>query len=143
MFVFSVVVYQLATWMVRASSLYSEGYDKGVHDHDATLILKELVTLYNNSGLLRYNSYARAHAILFWVFFPDEEKKEELRNKLQSFGLLVRTFESADINWDYISKNDKLQSRLSISPRYFLYRLLISSFSPLLYTVSGILSGRL
>ena len=51
---------------------YSEGYVKGVHDHDALLILNQLVELDLKLGLLKYPTDARALAHLYWSM-PDED----------------------------------------------------------------------
>ena len=49
-----------------ASSRYDEGYERGLHDHDATLLLEKLLTLDAAAGLLRYPPAPRALAALFW-----------------------------------------------------------------------------
>ncbi|MFV2174399.1 DNA repair ATPase [Actinomadura sp. LOL_011] len=50
-----------------AAHRYDEGYERGVHDHDATAILSALLRLHADAGLLRYPSRARANARLFWT----------------------------------------------------------------------------
>ncbi|WP_416484546.1 DNA repair ATPase [Streptomyces sp. CL12] len=50
-----------------AQESYDEGYERGVHDHDATLILTALLPLYDAAGPLRHEPAARARAQLFWV----------------------------------------------------------------------------
>ncbi|WP_254716748.1 DNA repair ATPase [Actinomadura sp. WMMB 499] len=50
-----------------AADRYDEGYERGVHDHDATAILSALLDLRAGAGLLRYPSRARANARLFWA----------------------------------------------------------------------------
>jgi hypothetical protein len=52
----------------EAASRYDEGYERGVHDHDATSILRALLRLHAGAGLLRYPVAARAAAALFWAF---------------------------------------------------------------------------
>lgn len=49
-----------------ATPRYKEGYVKGIHDHDATLILSQLLPISENAGLLRYAPTARAIACLYW-----------------------------------------------------------------------------
>ncbi|MCK8433184.1 DNA repair ATPase [Streptomyces sp. D2-8] len=49
-----------------AEAAYDEGYARGVHDHDATLILTALLRLHQGAGLLRHEPAARAAAQLFW-----------------------------------------------------------------------------
>lgn len=46
--------------------LYREGYVKGVHDHDAALILMQLLQRIDVAGLLRFAPDARALALLAW-----------------------------------------------------------------------------
>ena len=87
-----------------SSSLYNEGYDKGIHDHDATEILKAIVKLYNSCLLLRYDSESRAHGILFWCYYDQQEIKNNWRNKLRSFGELPRVFGYSDLRLDYVQE---------------------------------------
>lgn len=49
-----------------AERRFDEGYERGVHDHDATLILRALLRLHTGAGLLRYPPAARAAAQLSW-----------------------------------------------------------------------------
>ena len=49
-----------------ATPRYKEGYEKGIHDHDATLILTQLIPAGESAGLLRYPPLPRALACLFW-----------------------------------------------------------------------------
>jgi len=51
-----------------AEARYDEGYERGVHDADATLILQTLIRLHSAAGLLRYPGPVRAAAQLFWAF---------------------------------------------------------------------------
>jgi hypothetical protein len=55
-----------------AESRYDEGYERGVHDRDAALILEALLRLYTGAGLLRYAPAARAAAQLFWAYGTTE-----------------------------------------------------------------------
>lgn len=49
-----------------ATPRYQEGYQKGLHDHDAVQILRALVPILESAGLLRYDAPARALALLYW-----------------------------------------------------------------------------
>jgi hypothetical protein len=49
-----------------ATIRYREGYEKGIHDHDAVKILAKLIPLGEAAGLLRYNPLARSLAIMYW-----------------------------------------------------------------------------
>ncbi|MFB7600830.1 DNA repair ATPase [Streptomyces sp. NPDC056160] len=50
-----------------AGEAYDEGYERGVHDHDATVVLTALLPVYERVGVLRHESAARAAAQLFWA----------------------------------------------------------------------------
>ena len=54
-----------------ATPRYREGYEKGIHDHDAALILAQLLPLLASAGLLRFDPQARALAMLFWAQSAD------------------------------------------------------------------------
>ena len=49
-----------------AAPRYKEGYEKGIHDHDAAAILLQLLPLRDSAGLLRFGAAARAFATLYW-----------------------------------------------------------------------------
>lgn len=46
----------------RTEAAYDEGYERGVHDHDATVILPVLLRLHEGAGLLRHEPGARVIA---------------------------------------------------------------------------------
>ncbi len=87
-----------------ASNLYTEGYDKGIHDIDASRILRAIVKLYNTSELLRYDSSSRAFAIIFWAYYQDEQHKHFIRNKVRSFGTIGQVFDVEEVNRIYIDE---------------------------------------
>ncbi|MFZ5636167.1 MAG: DNA repair ATPase [Pseudomonadota bacterium] len=60
-----------------AAPRYREGYEKGIHDHDAARLLVALLPLRDNAGLLVHAPAARAWAGLFWEQVherPDAER---------------------------------------------------------------------
>ncbi len=58
-----------------AETRYDEGYERGVHDHDAAEILRVLLRLHAGAGLLRYPPADRAAAQLFWRYATDESAR--------------------------------------------------------------------
>ena len=52
---------------LHAEANYRDGYEKGIHDHDATLILQALVKLHQQAGPLVHAPEARAMALDFWA----------------------------------------------------------------------------
>ncbi|WP_313302598.1 DNA repair ATPase [Diaphorobacter sp.] len=49
-----------------AAPRYREGYERGIHDHDAALIVQALIPLRDAAGVLRFGPNARALAVMFW-----------------------------------------------------------------------------
>ncbi len=74
------------------STRYQEGYIKGVHDHDAALLLQVLINLSSTANLLRYSADTRAAAKLFWELFIDENDKEKLLLRLKGVNSLLKFF---------------------------------------------------
>lgn len=50
-----------------AAPRYKEGYQKGVHDHDAMLLLKALIPAIDRADLLCFDPLSRALAQIFWA----------------------------------------------------------------------------
>ncbi len=71
---------------------YNEGYVKGVHDADATLILQVLLQIRQTAGLLRYGSEARSCAMMFWQHFAHPEQKKSLEHQLKGAGYILQVF---------------------------------------------------
>ncbi len=49
-----------------AQERYDEGYERGVHDHDAAQILTRLLVMRDGAGLLAFPAAARALALVYW-----------------------------------------------------------------------------
>ncbi|MFG2026293.1 DNA repair ATPase [Streptomyces sp. NPDC048825] len=58
-----------------AEASYDEGYERGVHDHDATAILAALLRLHEGAGPLRHRPAARAAAQLFWAHGTTDDER--------------------------------------------------------------------
>jgi MoxR-like ATPase len=84
---------------------YDEGYIKGVHDHDAALILRSLSEIRSTAGLLRYDTRARAVATLFWHAggIPREEK-EILKARITGMGYVHAMFGPSVAQDGYIAE---------------------------------------
>ena len=85
---------------------YAEGYIKGVHDHDAALILKQLLDLDSQLELLKYSSPSRALANIFWFSLENENPAEHstLNEKLSSLGSARRLFGKISDRQKYINQ---------------------------------------
>ncbi|XTQ92941.1 DNA repair ATPase [Xanthomonas sacchari] len=58
-----------------AAPRYREGYERGIHDHDATRILQALLPLQQAAGTLMHAPAARALALAFWA---ERQREEEV-----------------------------------------------------------------
>ncbi len=88
---------------------YSEGYIKGVHDHDASIYLRALVDLKSSIGLLSYSSSSRALAGIFWRAWADKIRKPLLTARLEGFGKISKLFADTKTQADCIAE---LQTRI-------------------------------
>nr|WP_211215078.1 DNA repair ATPase [Algicola sagamiensis] len=71
-----------------AAPRYREGYVKGVHDHDAHLILKAMLPCFEQAGLLRYGQAERVNALLCLDNLSDSSY-QQFRTKAKN-ALLMR-----------------------------------------------------
>ena len=79
----------VATFMAQR---YHEGYTKGVHDHDAALILQPLREMEKALGLLRHSPATRGYARLFWHGWAEDAAKKALFTRMQSKGRMREFF---------------------------------------------------
>lgn len=56
-----------------AAPRYRDGYEKGIHDHDAALIVQAALPLYDQAGALVYEPAARALATIAWSRLHTED----------------------------------------------------------------------
>jgi hypothetical protein len=83
---------------------YNEAYSKGVHDHDAALLLRTLLEMKTTIGLLRFHTRARALAKIFWRCFGDAERKQRMAAKLSGFGTVTELFPEATAQAQYLAE---------------------------------------
>ncbi|KKK67909.1 hypothetical protein LCGC14_2949360, partial [marine sediment metagenome] len=87
---------------------YSEAYVKGVHDHDAAIILEALLRIDASVGLLRYHPRARALASVFWFQFSDQSRRELITAKLKGFGSIKELFPDTEVQQKYVAELQQL-----------------------------------
>ena len=75
---------------------YKEGYERGIHDHDATKLLLALLPRYSSAGLLRFDPEARALAQLFWATHQRDEGAQNWPAASKSALQLQRVFGKPD-----------------------------------------------
>ncbi|MER6953425.1 DNA repair ATPase [Streptomyces sp. NPDC000618] len=87
-----------------AEAAYDEGYQRGVHDHDATAILAALLRLREDAGLLRHEPAARATAQLFWAHGTTAEERESWTRRAMSLARARDTFGLAPATDDLVAE---------------------------------------
>lgn len=81
-----------------ASPRYREGYEKGIHDHDAALIVSTLWPAIQSAGLLRFSPKARALAMLYWAEVARQDlAAQQMRSRCLSAGILSRMMQSNEL----------------------------------------------
>jgi hypothetical protein len=75
-----------------AERAYDEGYERGVHDHDAALILGALLRLRAGAGLLEHPAEVRAAAQLFWAHGAAEQQQAAWRLRARSLARVRARF---------------------------------------------------
>ncbi|MFI1034687.1 DNA repair ATPase [Streptomyces sp. NPDC020951] len=75
-----------------AQAAYDEGYERGVHDHDATLVLTTLLRLHEGAGPLRHEPAARAAAHLFWAHSTTPDQRANWTRRAVSLARARDTF---------------------------------------------------
>lgn len=80
--------------MVRqfAAPRYKEGYEKGIHDHDAVQILTQLIPAKERAGLLRFDPMARGLAAVFWVETRERELQKDWPERAKAASEMRRVF---------------------------------------------------
>ncbi|MBT2394827.1 DNA repair ATPase [Streptomyces sp. ISL-100] len=83
--------------LVRAAAeaSYDEGYERGVHDHDAAAILSVLLRLHEQAGLLCYPAADRAAAQLFWAHGTTPQARKAWTREAASLVRARETFGTA------------------------------------------------
>ncbi len=77
-----------------AGPRYKEGYEKGIHDHDATLILEALLPAMNSADLLRFDPKCRGFAQVFWANI--QRISDQLENKRLTYETWVERAQAAE-----------------------------------------------
>ncbi|MDX3453798.1 DNA repair ATPase [Streptomyces sp. ME02-8801-2C] len=75
-----------------AEAAYDESYERGIHDHDAVLILMALLRLHDTAGPLRHEPAARAAAQLFWAHGTTADERAAWTRRAVSLARARDTF---------------------------------------------------
>ena len=74
-----------------ASPRYQEGYEKGVHDHDASKILKTILEAHDKAPLLMHAPAARSIAAYFWLNCDDKALKQKFVEQAKTAQTIATT----------------------------------------------------
>ncbi|HEY0503428.1 MAG TPA: DNA repair ATPase [Lysobacter sp.] len=77
-----------------AAPRYRDGYERGIHDHDATRILGVLLAQRTAAGSLLHAPLARALATLFWAGHHRDDRARDWAQRLSGARTLQRLFGS-------------------------------------------------
>ena len=83
---------------------YEEGYVKGVHDHDALVILRELLQMTHHGGVLKYAPKVRVCAMFFWELYLPEEQRTVFNHQIKAIGSIIEAFPNTRVFDDLIQK---------------------------------------
>ncbi len=75
-----------------ASPRFREGYEKGIHDHDAALILKQLVGVYETAGVFKYSPLSRGLACIYWANCQSGENQKLWQQRAKTAGHMASIF---------------------------------------------------
>lgn len=75
-----------------AAPRYREGYEKGIHDHDAARLLAALLPLRDGAGLLAHAPAARAWASLFWAQMRERPEAAQWTDRARNAQGIDRVF---------------------------------------------------
>lgn len=79
-----------------AAPRYKEGYEKGIHDHDAALILAHLLPLRESAGLLVHAPLARGFGCFFWSLVQTGSEPSQWPERARISGHIERIFGRRD-----------------------------------------------
>jgi hypothetical protein len=85
----------LAWVQQQMSSRFDEGYAKGVHDHDASMILGALIEMDRSIGLLQHAPAVRAASLLWFTKLLDSKSRKVMTDWIGGFAKLARAYPKA------------------------------------------------
>ncbi len=102
---------------------YQESYAKGIHDKDGAIILKKLLEIYLQGGVLKFSPCVRAYGIFAWQYALTADVRASFQKRIHAVGILRQAFpntsESSDLERDLAASIHSLilANKLPIDPR--------------------------
>ncbi|MEM9588765.1 MAG: AAA family ATPase, partial [Planctomycetota bacterium] len=103
----------------RIGGRFEEGYAKGVHDHDAAMILAALLKMDQTAGLLRHGPSVRAAAMLWFEKLLDAKTRKAMSDWIGGFAKLAKAFPNAEPAMEFRQQLTKLAAANDQWPRLF------------------------
>ncbi|MDQ6975307.1 MAG: DNA repair ATPase [Mariprofundaceae bacterium] len=75
-----------------AAPRHKERYEKGIHDHDASLILQKIVAIYETAGSFKYSPSARGLAAVYWANVQNGELQKLWHHRGKNAGQMANIF---------------------------------------------------
>ncbi|MBV1910915.1 MAG: DNA repair ATPase [Kangiellaceae bacterium] len=75
-----------------ASPRFRDGYEKGIHDHDAVKILQQLVSIYEMAGVFKYSPLSRGLACIYWANLQGGGQQKLWQQKAKSASQMATVF---------------------------------------------------
>ncbi|MFT4927941.1 MAG: hypothetical protein ACI8WB_004056 [Phenylobacterium sp.] len=79
-----------------AAPRYNDGYEKGIHDHDAGKILIKLIPALEKAGTLKLTSLVRGIAIIYWAEHQQQDSQSLWPGRANNALQMRRLFNSLD-----------------------------------------------
>lgn len=90
---------------------HREGYSRGVHDHDAAVILEALVSLHQRLGLLRYRPSIRASAWFVWQHLVPESDRQEIEEWVRGFRVVRKALPGSEPAGSFLRRLRSVMAR--------------------------------
>ncbi|MCW8877040.1 MAG: DNA repair ATPase [Kangiellaceae bacterium] len=91
-----------------ATPRYKEGYEKGIHDFDAALMLKQIVPVYEIAGVFKYPPLARGLACIFWANMQREDSTKLWEQRAGNARRMVELFNNTQAKSDLVVEIKKV-----------------------------------
>ena len=79
-----------------AAPRYKEGYERGIHDHDAALILNKLLPALTGADVLKFPPLSRGFAAIYWANNQQEPQQQTWIERAKSALRMEALFNSGD-----------------------------------------------
>lgn len=95
----------------QMQSRHAEGYSRGVHDHDAEIILTKLLDTERKLGLLRYTPEVRGLAWFIWSRLIDEPVRVRMMRWVHGYRTVAQVLPDAIASSAYVLRLERLLAK--------------------------------